>query len=367
MPSQTYYTLDGFASSKLLLERTTHCAWAHSTKEIPVTTNANLVFCVAFDKSAVENGGLSVSSSRLFSSEDFFQNEKNIVDFGLSNPKASRGVIGLGVVSKFLIAAVKDVTSDPTGVNAQMNLYVSLDGHTWGHAKFPHASMSKLFENAYTIVEGTAHSLAVDVLNHPSSAIGTLFMSNSNGTFFTQSLQNTNRNEFDYVDFEGIYGVEGVGLANIVANVEEVEHSPRPKKIKSLITFDDGRSWSPISPPSRDASNNPIKCPGEECALHLYSVSTPHNIGRVFSTPAPGFVLGVGSMGSHLAPYDECDTFLSTDAGVSWKMVKRGAHKYEIGDKGSIMVLADDEEPTDFVWYSWNDGKTWWVATLIGS
>ncbi len=367
MASQTYYTLDGFASSKLLLKQTTQCAWAHSTKEIPISTNADLILCVAFDKSAAENGGsYSISSSRLFSSGDFFQNETKIVDFGLLNPKASRGVVGLGIVSKFLIAGVKDVTSDPSGSGAQMNLYVSLDGHTWGHAKFPHASTSKLFENAYTIVESTTHSLAVDVLNHPSSAVGTLFVSNSNGTFFTQSLRNTNRNEFGYVDFEDIYGVEGVGLANTVTNIEEIEHSTRPKQIKSMITFDDGRSWGTITPPS-DASNNPIQCHAKECFLHLYSVSTPHNLGRVFSTPAPGFVLGVGSVGPHLAPYDECDTFLSTDAGVSWKMVRRGAHKYEIGDKGSIMVLADDEEPTDFVWYSWNDGRTWWVDISIGS
>ncbi|KAF8325469.1 Oligoxyloglucan reducing end-specific cellobiohydrolase [Cantharellus anzutake] len=355
---ETFYTLNGFQTSDSLLKQTSQCSWAHSTKDIPATTNPNLTFCVAFDKSNT-GGFYSISSSRLFSSDDFFDKNQQIVDFGQLNPKASRGVVGLGVVSKFLIAAVKDVTGDPSGVNSEMNLYVSLDGHTWGHAKFPHASTSKLFENAYTIVESTTHSLAVDVLNHPSSAVGTLFVSNSNGTFFTQSLQNTNRNEFGYVDFENIYGVEGVGLANIVTNVEEMEHSPRAKKIKSMITFDDGRSWSSIQPPTHDESGNPIPCSSKECGLHLYSVSTPHNLGRVFSTPAPGFVLGVGSVGSHLAPYDECDTFLSTDAGVTWKMVKRGAHKYEIGDKGSIMVLADDEEPTDFVWYSWNDGKDW--------
>ena len=85
-------------------------------------------------------------------------------------------------------------------------------------------------------------------------------MSNSNGMFFTQSLQNTNRNEFGYVDFEDIYGIEGVGLANTVTNIEEIEHSTRPKQIKSMITFNDGQSWDTITPPSCDASNNPIQC-----------------------------------------------------------------------------------------------------------
>ncbi len=32
---------------------------------------------------------------------------------------------------------------------------------------------------------------------------------------------------------------------------------------------------------------------------------------------------------------------------------------YEFGDHGGLLVLVDDEEPTDFVMYSWNDGKDW--------
>ena len=46
--------------------------------------------------------------------------------------------------------------------------------------------------------------------------------------------------------------------------------------------------------------------------------------------------MGVGNVGDTLLPYEDCDTFLSTDAGLTWKMVRKKAHKYEFGDQGSI-------------------------------
>lgn len=83
--------------------------------------------------------------------------------------------------------------------------------------------------------------------------------------------------------------------------------------------------------------------------------------------------MAVGSVGETLAPYgqsdferqadkvEECDTFLSSDAGLTWTMVQEGAHKYEFGDQGSILVIADDEDVTDHVHYSYDGGKTWYV------
>jgi hypothetical protein len=105
----------------------------------------------------------------------------------------------------------------------------------------------------------------------------------------------------------------------------------------------------------------------ESCSLHLHSVTQPHNYGRVFSTPAPGFVMGVGTVGSTLLPYDECDTFLSTDAGITWRMVEDGAMKYEFGDQGSVIVMVEDEEPTDEVKYSFDMGKTWCASLSLFS
>lgn len=75
--------------------------------------------------------------------------------------------------------------------------------------------------------------------------------------------------------------------------------------------------------------------------------------------------MGVGSIGSRLLPYDESDTFLSTDNGLNWKMVEDGAMKYEFGDKGSLLVMVDDEDATDEMRYSFDFGKTWLVLPLV--
>jgi hypothetical protein len=74
--------------------------------------------------------------------------------------------------------------------------------------------------------------------------------------------------------------------------------------------------------------------------------------------------MAVGSVGDHLLDYQDCDTFLSTDAGLSWTMVQEGAHKYEFGDQGSILVLVDDEEATDHVHYSYDGGQSWQELNL---
>ena len=94
--------------------------------------------------------------------------------------------------------------------------------------------------------------------------------------------------------------------------------------------------------------------------LHLHSVTSNRNTGQVSSSEsAIGVMMGVGNYGAHLLEYDECDTYLSTDYGITWKMVREGAHQYEFGDMGTLIVMVDDEKEVDHVWYSKNRGTTW--------
>ena len=65
------------------------------------------------------------------------------------------------------------------------------------------------------------------------------------------------------------------------------------------------------------------------------------------------------NIGEALPPYEECDTFLNTDAGITWTMVRKNAHKYEFGEQNNILVLINNEEPSDMIVYSWDLGKNW--------
>ncbi|KAL7422736.1 vacuolar protein sorting/targeting protein PEP1 [Cryptotrichosporon argae] len=359
---ETYYTTDAFRSeAQLMLAQTSQCTFARSS---PAFVNApdELVFCVAFADKAEDGAGHSYMESRLYASSDWYAT-KQYVDLGIG--RKAKGVVGLGVVSKFMVVAIR---SEGTGRGSDpMSLFVSTDGLEWRQTRFPHSAMPNLVENAYTIVESTTHSIAVDILTSPSANIGTLFVSSGEGTFFVEALADTNRNEMGIVDFEQLVGLEGVGIANIVSNREEVVGWGEPKKIRTVITYDDGSAWRPLRPPAKRMNGNDWACDVDDtasCALHLHSVTDPHNFGKVFSSTAPGYVMGVGSVGDRLLAYDECDTFLSTDAGLTWSMVQEGAHKYEFGDQGSVLVIADDEEATDHVHYSYDGGATWTELAL---
>ncbi|CAG8770236.1 15643_t:CDS:2, partial [Dentiscutata heterogama] len=137
------------------------------------------------------------------------------------------------------------------------------------------------------------------------------------------------------------------------------------KELKSMISFDDGVSWNYIEPPKKNLNNKDFDCninswKTGECSLHLHSVTTANYFGFVYSSSSTaGFLMGVGNVGSHLLSYEDCDTFLSTDGGITWNVVARGPHQYEFGDMGSLIVIIDDKNPTNYISYSSDYGSTW--------
>lgn len=98
----------------------------------------------------------------------------------------------------------------------------------------------------------------------------------------------------------------------------------------------------------------------KKCALHIHGYTERPDPRATYSTPSvPGLLMAVGNVGETLAPYLDSDTFLSRDAGFTWEEVHKDAHLWEFGDSGSILVMANDEEPVDYVLYSTDEGLTW--------
>ncbi|KAF8989404.1 hypothetical protein BDZ89DRAFT_974711, partial [Hymenopellis radicata] len=70
-------------------------------------------------------------------------------------------------------------------------------------------------------------------------------------------------------------------------------------------------------------------------------------------------LMAVGNVGTSLAPYTQSDSFLSRDAGLTREEVHKDAHLLicsEFDDSGSILIMANDEEPTDHVLFLTDEG-----------
>ena len=80
----------------------------------------------------------------------------------------------------------------------------------------------------------------------PDPYWGNLLKSNSNGTYFGIALENVNRNEHGFVDFEKMIGLDGIALVNVVANPAQAKISNH-KNLQTRITHNDGTfSWFAI-------------------------------------------------------------------------------------------------------------------------
>ena len=339
-----YYTKDAFKSAPTELRKDTRsCVFARSTPQFQTSAddkNDDRVVCVVKGRYA---SPWSTRDNRLLVSDDYFKDEEE--EPLLEAERTVQGIINIAVVKGFLVAAASARGTD------ELAMYVSDDAQTWHRAVFP--KDHRLEEDAYTILESTNYSIQVDVMTtSPINAMGVLFTSNSNGTYFTRNIEHTNRNYKGIVDFEKIAGIQGIVMVNVVENWKDVEQSPfTGKKIKSKISFDDGRTFQPLTTDD-----------GGEIQVH--SVSEMTNAGRVFTSPAPGIVMGVGNKGEYLKEYEECDLYVSDDAGLTWRKALKEAHKYEFGDKGSVLVAIYDEGPTDTIEYSLNHGKSWEKADI---
>lgn len=337
-----YYTTDGFETKPAVLTRDTHgCVFAQSTESFSLASPKTVVCVFSGDTIWLEDRLMRTSS-------DWFVTSTTAVAGG----RPITGVSGLGALETFLVAAVVSLGTD------EMALYVSDDAVNWARAQFPSDDSGILKQDAYTLLSSPPYSIRVDVLTSVSylNPTGALFSSNSNGTYFTKLLDHTNRAFSGLVDYEKIQNIQGIVMANVVDNWKRLEKDRSlDKKLVTRISFDEGRKWQPLEPPV----DGPCES-GDGCSVHLHSITSLSNVGNAYSSPAPGLVLGVGSVGASLDEYKSCDLYISDDAGLTWRFALQGPYKYAFGDAGSIVLaIKDDGKPVSMLWYSPDRGASW--------
>ena len=304
-----------------------------------------LLFCEQFEKESRNN------PLQLLSSENFFDDSKLHFD----------DLIDFATMSEFIVVASRDARN-PRSLRAS----TSVDGRIFADAEFP-ANLDVPDQKAYTVLESSTHAifLHVTVNNVEGLTYGSILKSNSNGTSYVLSLNGVNRNDDGYVDFEKMQGLEGVAIVNVVGNLDSLDSGgvTAGKKLKTMITHNDGAQWTLLAPPLKDSEGIEYDCSKEnnvKCSLHLHGYTERKDPRDTFSSgSAVGLMFGVGNVGEFLTSKDDADTFLSRDGGITWKSVKKGRYMWEYGDAGSVIVIVPESSPTRVLYYSTDEGETW--------
>lgn len=302
------------------------CVFAEDTHFMKVERDA--IFCTAYhQKSGSQDAWSNAASTPTGNILTLYK----YPNFGRRTPiKLAEKVVQYYVFENYMAVATEN--------HSQVDLLISVDGTNFAEARFP--PNMELSKNAFTILQSTTGSVFLDVYQNMrmGQQTGILFTSNINGTFYSMSLMNTNRNQVGFVDFEKVQSMDGIILANQVGNAEQLSMGAK-KQVQTVISFNDGGNFNRVPAPAD------IKCsavPGagsDSCFLNLHSRTDVPDPGPVFSAKSsPGLLMGVGNVGPYLIDYNECDTFLTRDAGRSWSRIKSGANRFEFGDHGALLV-----------------------------
>jgi len=82
------------------------------------------------------------------------------------------------------------------------------------------------------------------------------------------------------------------------------------------------------------------------------------------ASAAIGIMVGVGSTSSQLVDYSSSQTYMTRNAGTSWKLLDPEPHLHEIGDHGSVIILVNDKKPVKEIKYTLDQGRTMMTASF---
>ncbi|XP_006893732.1 PREDICTED: VPS10 domain-containing receptor SorCS2 [Elephantulus edwardii] len=183
-----------------------------------------------------------------------------------------------------------------------------------------------------------------------------LYLSDPSGQRYSLVLEHVRSSrqaeESVLVDVLEVRGVKGVFLANRKLD----------GKVMTLITYNQGRDWGHLRPPSRDMNGKATNCEPPDCHLHLHLrwADNPYVSGTVHAKDtAPGLIMGAGNLGSQLVGYKE-EMYVTADCGRNWRQVFEEEHHILYLDHGGVIVAVKDTSiPLKVLKFSVDEGLTW--------
>ncbi|UKK00004.2 sortilin [Theileria orientalis] len=317
-------------------------------------------------------------------------------DFGESSEELLKGGNKFLVSNGYVFVAQVADTARQT-----VNLCVSTDNaKTFNKARIS----TELDEKSYTILDTSEGAVMIHVGHQYEGSdveVGNVYISDASGLNYTLSLPNNVRASTGECEFDKVFSLEGIYLANfrddsggfldpqqsfkahINGNAgiksatgtqvdkkrRSVAHRKVEPNIRTVISFNKGAQWNYLTPPKVDSYGRQYDCDPNRCFLHLHGITQFKNFAPFYSVEnAVGLILGTGNVGDHLTfESSSVNTFLSRDGGLTWKEVHKGAFIYELGDHGGLLVMAQDQNKTREVVFSWNEGASWFDFSLSKS
>ncbi|XP_075999994.1 VPS10 domain-containing receptor SorCS2 isoform X2 [Genypterus blacodes] len=238
--------------------------------------------------------------------------------------------------------------------------YVSYRRNEFVQMRFPKYALPKDVQ----IVSTDENQVFLALQEWYQSDTYNLYQSDSQGIYYSLVLENVRSTkqpeENVLIDVLEVRGVKGVFLAN-----QKID-----SKVTTLITYNKGRDWELLVPPTADMNGKEINCKTPDCHLHLHLrwADNPYVSGTVHTKDsAPGLIMGAGNLGSQLVEYKE-EMYITSDCGKTWRQVFEEEHHILYLDHGGVIVaIKDTSIPLKILKFSIDEGRTWTVHNFTST
>uniref|UniRef100_A0A4W6DGG1 VPS10 domain-containing receptor SorCS2 n=1 Tax=Lates calcarifer TaxID=8187 RepID=A0A4W6DGG1_LATCA len=238
--------------------------------------------------------------------------------------------------------------------------YVSYRRNEFVQMRFPKYALPKDVQ----IVSTDENQVFLALQEWYQSDTYNLYQSDPQGVYYSIVLENVRSTkqpeENVLIDILEVRGIKGVFLAN-----QKID-----SKVTTLITYNKGRDWEPLAPPTTDMNGKPISCKAPDCHLHLHLrwADNPYVSGTVHTKDsAPGLIMGAGNLGSKLVEYKE-EMYITSDCGKTWRQVFEEEHHILYLDHGGVIVaIKDTSIPLKILKFSIDEGRTWTVHNFTST
>lgn len=381
---ELYLSIDGGLSWRFLIDFVIQVSWGLGSSEnfkfgVP---RERILVARHQDTNKAEDIEKAKESVDFVYSDDFFISKKislaNIESFTLTNERL--------FVKKKEFLSSNDLKPDNSGVLKEYQ-------NVW-HADTKHLSyeFSPIYINVETNTDyGNFKFMGKDELvmtvasEDSKSKFGDLYINDIRGGVFTSSLDNVMINN-NHPEITEINGIEGILFANVFEQKSQIarERKDITNETQKLIntalddalkadneffqvvtklSFNQGISWHKILPPQTNSLGGQYKdCVSRRCYLHLHYLSAANNDFLTKQT-AIGVIVANGNVGERL-DITKTSLFLSRDGGLSWRELRKRSHIFNVGNNGSIIVIAPKEQLVTDISYSIDEGVTFNSITI---